>query len=115
MSQASAVRGGRSLQFNLGSISGIPAGEGRTFRAAGHDIAVFRGRGGSVYATSAWCPHLGGPLADGLIGDGQVICPLHGFTFDLRSGRPHGNPCDGLHVFQAVVTPDGDIVVTINV
>ena len=56
----------------------------------GRDVAVFRCRSGEVYATEAECPHRGGPLADGLVGSHSVICPLHGFVFDLRTGEAAG-------------------------
>jgi len=32
------------------------------------------------------CPHRQGPLAEGLVGDGKVICPLHGHQFQLSTG-----------------------------
>ena len=68
----------------------IPLGEARVFRVDGRDVAVFRCRSGEVFATSAECPHRGGPLADGLVGGHSVICPLHGFVFDLRTGDGAG-------------------------
>jgi nitrite reductase (NADH) small subunit len=52
----------------------------------GRQIAVFRCRDGSLRALDAVCPHRGGPLADGLVDADVVICPLHGFTYDLASG-----------------------------
>ena len=115
MSAASAASGTAIRLFNLGLVSGIPEGEGRTFQAGGHDIAVFRGRGGAIHATSAWCPHQGGPLADGLIGRDQVICPMHGLRFDLRSGLPQGHQCERLQVYPVTVTAHGEIVVTVHV
>ncbi|HEV2819369.1 MAG TPA: Rieske 2Fe-2S domain-containing protein, partial [Solirubrobacteraceae bacterium] len=36
------------------------------------------------------CPHRGGPLADGLVADSCVTCPLHGWRFELRSGAALG-------------------------
>lgn len=71
---------------NLGPVDQIPVGEGRTFVVAGRQIAVFRCRDGSLRALDAVCPHRGGPLADGLVDAEVVICPLHGFTYDLASG-----------------------------
>ena len=37
----------------------------------------------------AWkCPHAGGILADGYIDAlGQVVCPLHRYKYDMKSGR----------------------------
>lgn len=70
----------------LGPVDEIPIGEGRTYAVDGRQIAVFRLRDGSLRALDAVCPHRGGPLADGLIDHRVVICPLHGFTYDLATG-----------------------------
>jgi thiamine pyrophosphate-dependent acetolactate synthase large subunit-like protein/nitrite reductase/ring-hydroxylating ferredoxin subunit len=34
------------------------------------------------------CPHQGGPLGDGQIVDGYVICPWHAYEYDPASGQP---------------------------
>jgi nitrite reductase (NADH) small subunit len=70
----------------VGSLDEIPLGEGRTYAVAGEQVAVFRLRDGSLRAIEAVCPHRGGPLADGLIDERVVVCPLHGHTFDTRTG-----------------------------
>ena len=63
-------------ELTLGPLSAIPPGEGRNFVSLGEKIAVFRTRGGEVFAVQAECPHRGGPLADGLLGGTTLICPL---------------------------------------
>ena len=55
----------------------------------GRRIAVFRAAGG-WYALDAACPHRGGPLADGIVCDRAVICPLHDRRYDLATGAPLG-------------------------
>ena len=92
----------------IARVTDIPPGEGRAFRVRGLDIAVFRLRGGAVYATQAACPHQGGPLADGLTGSGSVICPLHERVFDLESGVEVGRDCK-LETFPVRVSGDGTI------
>ena len=77
----------------IGSLSSIPPGEGRVFRAGPVSIAVFHSRSGNVFASEPRCPHRQGPLADGIVGEHKVICPLHAFVFDLSSGQPVGNSC----------------------
>ena len=75
----------------VGSVDEIPLGEGRTFAVDGEQIAVFRLRDGSLRAIDAVCPHRGGPLADGLADERVVVCPLHGYTFDLCTGSEAGS------------------------
>lgn len=42
---------------------------------------------GQLYCLDARCPHAGGPLGAGAIGDaGELVCPWHRFRFDLSSG-----------------------------
>jgi nitrite reductase (NADH) small subunit len=99
--------------FPLGALDQIPVGEGRVFRVAGRDVAVFRCRSGEVHATSAECPHRGGPLADGLVGNGSVICPLHGFAFDLRTGEAKGHTCERLTTYHVEVSSFGAMTIDI--
>ena len=73
-------------EFVLGPVDDIPVGEGRAYAVAGRQVAVFRLRSGELRALDAVCPHRGGPLADGLIDDRVVVCPLHNFTYDLVTG-----------------------------
>ena len=91
----------------LGKLDQIPAGEGRTFSISGRRIAVFRAYDNEVFATQAECPHLNGPLADGLTGGGIVVCPLHERAYDLRTGAGLNGECTHLSVF-AVSVRDGN-------
>jgi nitrite reductase (NADH) small subunit len=76
-----------TTSHRLGPVTDIPVGEGRAFAVAGHAVAVFRPRGGGLRATSAVCPHSGGPLADGQLDARLVVCPLHLHVFDLATGE----------------------------
>jgi nitrite reductase (NADH) small subunit len=93
----------------LGPVDRIPIGEARVFAIEGRDVAVFRCRSGEVFATSAECPHRGGPLADGLVGGHSVICPMHGFVFDLRTGEAPGRECGRLSTHRVSVTAGGQL------
>ena len=95
---------------DLGPVEAIPPGEGRTCVVDGQEIAVFRTREGEVLAVQARCPHRGGPLADGLVGGGTVVCPLHAHRFDLRNGNAVGRECPALTTYPIEVTPEGRLL-----
>ena len=94
----------------LGPLSAIPEGEGRTFMVAGLRLAVFRDRDGAVFATQADCPHKNGPLADGLLGAGMLICPLHSLKFDLVTGQAQNSDCT-LKLYPVRLSSSGQILV----
>ena len=54
---------------------------------------------GQLCALAHSCSHLGGPLSDGTLKDGSVVCPWHGSEFALADGRvingpaTHDQPC----------------------
>jgi nitrite reductase (NADH) small subunit len=102
-----------SAVYNLGSISRIPMGEGRTFRVNETLVTIFRMRDGNVFATQSTCPHRAGSLADGLVGGGKVICPLHGYAFDLATGQALENPCEKLRTYPVSLNVAGDILLTL--
>ncbi|HWA71564.1 MAG TPA: Rieske (2Fe-2S) protein [Polyangiaceae bacterium] len=98
------------MEVTLAPIQAIPEGEGRTFQIGTEHVAVFRDRQGAVFATQATCPHRGGPLADGLIGGGSLICPLHSLKFDLKSGLAQNGECS-LKVYPARLNSTGHVVI----
>ena len=94
--------------INLGSIDQVPMGQGLCFDVLGQEIAVFRSRKGEWFAVENRCPHRQGPLSEGIIGDGKVVCPLHGHKFDLTTGQgSDGHEC--VKAFK-VLEKQGNIV-----
>jgi nitrite reductase/ring-hydroxylating ferredoxin subunit len=47
---------------------------------------------GKVCALENTCTHAGGPLNEGTVGDGAVVCPWHGSRFRLSDGAVLGGP-----------------------
>ena len=54
---------------------------------------------GGRYAVAAVCPHLGGPLDRAQVEDGCLVCPWHGYRFDVRTGE-----CVSGHALRLAVT-----------
>ena len=55
------------------------------------DLVIARQRG-RVCALAHACAHLGGPLSEGTLKDGSVVCPWHGSEFALEDGRVINGP-----------------------
>lgn len=64
----------------------IPPGRGKVVEVGGREVAIFNAGAGRFYASGTVCPHEGGPLGEGTVEGESVICPWHGFDFDLRTG-----------------------------
>jgi len=62
--------------------------EGETLRVEidSHVLTVARHEG-QVYAVQEFCTHRYGPLSEGTVQNGHIICPWHGSGFDLRTGK----------------------------
>ncbi len=61
-------------------------GTGLSLSVGGRQLAVFR-IDGQLHALDDSCPHQGGSLGLGVVKDGDVTCPWHGFHFCLESGE----------------------------
>jgi nitrite reductase (NADH) small subunit len=103
----------RSTLINLGPVDRIPIGEGREFEVEGELIAIFHARDGRVFGAQARCPHRAGHLADGVIGGGLVVCPLHTFRFELATGKPVGNDCHALKTYRVTINEEGEILLSL--
>lgn len=111
---AELLAGGRSI-VNLGPVERIPPGEGRTFTIGGLRVAVFRTREGALHATQADCPHRQGPLADGLLGGGVLVCPLHARKWTVATGAPvAGNDCPALVTYPVARSAGGDVLLELG-
>ena len=71
----------------VAEVGDVPVGKGRLIEHDGTALAVFNAGGGRFFATSPHCPHEGGPLAEGWLEGDVVVCPWHGYDFELTTGR----------------------------
>lgn len=62
---------------------------------------------GIVYATQNTCPHAGGNLSGGWCKDGKLICPLHRYAYDLKTGRGNVGQGDYIDVYPVEEREDG--------
>lgn len=71
----------------IGTIEDIPKSGARRIRLGEIDVGVFRTATDRVFALEDACPHLGGPLSEGIVHGTEVTCPLHNMVFDLETGQ----------------------------
>jgi NAD(P)H-dependent nitrite reductase small subunit len=69
----------------VGQVDEFPHGRGRMVVVGRRQVAIFRLDDG-FFAIDNLCLHQAGPLCDGLVEDGAVTCPWHGWSYDVRTG-----------------------------
>ncbi len=85
------------------SLSALPEGEVIRFDCAGTSFAVYHTRSG-FYATAGYCTHARVHLADGLLSNHEIECPMHQGIFDVRSGKALAAPaCIDLKTYPVKV------------
>ena len=95
----------------IASLSELPTdGLGHKVSVKGLDIALFRWND-NVYAVEDLCPHLGFPLSEGVMQEGEVICSWHGWHVRLEDGRC-GRAAERARVYACEIR-DGDVYVRI--
>lgn len=86
-------------------VSELKEKEGKRFLINDTDIALFK-VDGNVYALSNICPHkLSALIYDGFIEEESVICPAHGWKFNLKDGKK-ANGSRGLISFPVKIVDD---------
>lgn len=68
-----------------------PQNEAREFQCGDKMICVANVNG-TISAMDNVCLHRGGPIGQGLVEKGKVVCPWHGWAWDPQSGQAAHNP-----------------------
>ena len=74
------------MWIKVAQTSNLSSGKGLAVVAGDRRLALFNDAG-EYYAIDDMCPHEGGSLSEGVLHEGRVICPLHSWIFELRTGR----------------------------
>jgi nitrite reductase/ring-hydroxylating ferredoxin subunit len=75
----------------------------------GMDVLLIK-REDHVYALASRCPHMGCNLANGRLNENILVCPCHGWSFDIRNGEYQTNKAIKLLTFECKVE-NGDIYI----
>ena len=96
----------------IGSTSEIEDGKYKIVGVGGKSVAVIN-LGGEFFAFENTCPHMGGPVGEGIIKNGVVSCPLHAWEFDIKTGESKSNPGQKLNTFE-VKFEGGEVFVKVE-
>jgi nitrite reductase/ring-hydroxylating ferredoxin subunit len=86
-------------------LADVPRNGVAVVSAFGRSIVLVRWNG-ALAAVDDECPHRGGPLSLGEVGDGTITCPLHGWMFDVRTGHATTDPNFVVPVYDVEITGD---------
>jgi nitrite reductase/ring-hydroxylating ferredoxin subunit/uncharacterized membrane protein len=70
----------------IGPMAELPVGQPVRRLVGDTGIVVLREADDTLYALADRCSHLAGPLSEGEVVDGCLVCPWHGSTFRLTDG-----------------------------
>jgi nitrite reductase (NADH) small subunit len=76
--------------IKIASQSELPANNEVKEMKAGDKTICVANVDGQICAMENTCLHMGGPLGEGVIDGGKVICPWHGWAWDPKTGQGPG-------------------------
>jgi 3-phenylpropionate/trans-cinnamate dioxygenase ferredoxin subunit len=77
---------------DIGDLSDLAEGELRCFSDVGEHGALVCRVEGELHAFADRCSHAAAPLSVGRLRGATISCPLHGATFDVRTGEHKSSP-----------------------
>jgi nitrite reductase/ring-hydroxylating ferredoxin subunit len=89
--------------YTIGKTTDIKVGSAKSYLIAGVSVLVTQPKKGVFKAFKGVCTHQGGKLS-GVSGK-NIVCPLHGASFDSTSGKPTSGPAStGLKSYKVTVS-----------
>ena len=60
-----------------------------------------------IYAVAAFCPHAGADLSGGWCHDGNLVCPFHRYSYDIKTGKGAPGQNDFIATYPVKINKDG--------
>jgi nitrite reductase (NADH) small subunit len=86
-------------------------GEAKEFEL-GEKVICVANVGGVITAMDNVCLHMGGPLGQGYIEGDKIVCPWHGWEYDIKTGELGDDPQSKLAIYPLKIE-NGDIFIEI--
>jgi len=96
----------------LCAVGDLPPDGGVGEFSIGNRIFCVAKINGQVAVLDNECPHHGGPLGQGMLEDGKVVCPWHAYAFDLKTGGCTHQPKIAVKVY-GVKIEGNDVLVAL--
>jgi nitrite reductase (NADH) small subunit len=71
----------------LTTTSDLPANNEAKELPCGDKMICVANLNGQFFALDNTCVHQGGPLGEGVVEKGKIVCPWHGWAYDLKTGE----------------------------
>ena len=114
--RSSAVAGPQYRKLTMSNLSKLTtpselpaADEAKEFPCGAKTICVANVNG-TYSAMDNVCLHRGGPLGQGMIEGGKLVCPWHGWAWDTKTGEAEQNPGVKVAVYPLTIE-NGDVLV----
>lgn len=99
------------MQF-AAKLAEVPLWGKKLITINGIEVVLINDKG-KISACESECPHQGSPMLAGIVNEGIISCPRHGWHFDLASGACTDHPDYTLKTYLVEVVGD-DIMVKLG-
>lgn len=96
------------MQFGA-KLAEVPLWGKKLVTINGDEVVLINDKG-KIYACENYCPHQGSQMQTGIVKDGVISCPRHGWHYDLVSGACIDHDGYTLKTYQVEVI-DGEIMI----
>jgi len=86
----------------VASVGDLAPGKIKTVKAGDRTIALCN-VDGKLHAIDNTCVHRGGPLGEGMLNGQVVVCPWHGWGYDVTTGKCNVNPAAQVACYEVRV------------
>jgi nitrite reductase (NADH) small subunit len=92
--------------IKLTAQSELPAETQAKEFSCGNKVVCVANVNGTLSAMENVCLHRGGPLGQGVIEGGKIVCPWHGWQWDAQTGEAAHNPKIRISVYPLKMEND---------